>query len=264
MTGLEIAAVALAGVAAGFINAVAGSGTLITFPTLLAFGVPPVTANVSNNVGLVPGSVSAAVGLRAELRGQRRRLLRLGTASLVGGVAGALLLLTLPSEAFDAIVPVLVGLGVLLVAFQPRINRWLAERRRQAGLEAGGEPVPDSDRADARWLWPGIAATGVYGGYFGAAQGILLVAVLGVGSADPVHRANAVKNALAAVVNGVAAIVFITVADVDWLVAGLIAGGSVVGALAGARVGRRLPAAALRAVIVVVGVTALLVFLVRS
>ena len=256
MTGLELAAVALAGVAAGFINAVAGSGTLVTFPTLLAFGVPPVTANVSNNVGLFPGSVSAALGLREELRGQRRRLLRLGVGSLVGGVAGAVLLLVLPSEAFDAVVPALVLLGVLLVAFQPRIDRWLAARRGRAGL--------GTVAADAGWLWPGVAATGVYGGYFGAAQGILLVAVLGLGSADPVHRANAVKNVLAAVVNGVAAVVFIAVADVDWTVAGVIAGGSVLGAVAGARVGRRLPAAVLRGVIVVVGVTALVVFLLRS
>ena len=260
MTGLEIAAVALAGLVAGFINAVAGSGTLVTFPTLLAFGVPPVTANVSNNVGLFPGSVSAAFGLRAELHGQRRRLLRLGAGSLVGGVVGAVLLLVLPSEAFDAVVPLLVGLGVLLVAFQPLINRWLAARRRRTGLEAAA----DGARPDAGWLWPGVAATGVYGGYFGAAQGILLVAVIGLGSADPVHRANALKNVLAAVVNGVAALVFIAVAEVDWTVAGVIAGGSVLGALAGARVGRRLPAAALRGVIVVVGVTALLVFLLRS
>ncbi len=264
MTAWELAAVALAGVAAGFVNTVAGSGPLITFPTLLAFGVAPVTANVSNNVGLFPGSVSAALGLREELAGQRGRLVRLGVGSLLGGIVGALLLLVLPSEAFDAVVPVLVGLGIVLVAFQPRINGWLAARRRRAGLEAGIEPVPEHERPDAGWLWPGVAATGVYGGYFGAAQGILLVAVLGLGSADPVHRANAVKNVLAAVVNGVAAVVFIAVAHVDWRVAGLIAGGSVVGALAGARVGKRLPAAALRAVIVVVGITALVVFLVRS
>jgi len=262
VTPFEVAAVALAGLAAGFINAVAGSGTLVTFPTLLAFGVPPVTANVSNNVGLFPGSVSAAFGLRAELAGQRRRLLRLGVGSLIGGVTGALLLLVLPSEAFDAIVPVLVGLGVFLVAFQPRINRWLLARRRRAGLEVDDEH--GRGRPDAGWLWPGVAATGVYGGYFGAAQGILLVAVLGLGSADPVHRANAIKNVLAAVVNGVAAVVFVVVADVDWLVAGLIAGGSVLGALAGARVGRRLPAAALRTVIVVVGAIALMVFLARK
>jgi uncharacterized membrane protein YfcA len=264
VTGLEVAAIALAGVAAGFINAVAGSGTLVTFPTLLAFGVAPVTANVSNNVGLFPGSVSAALGLRDELRGQQGRLLRLGIGSLIGGVVGALLLLVLPSQAFDAVVPVLVGLGIVLVAFQPRINRWLAGRRRRAGVEAGTDPVPEHERPDAGWLWPGVAATGVYGGYFGAAQGILLVAVLGLGSADPVHRANATKNVLAAVVNGVAAVVFIAVAHVDWAVAGLIGGGSIVGALAGARVGRRLPAAALRAVIVVVGITALVVFLVRN
>ncbi len=258
MTTFEVAAVTLAGLVAGFINAVAGSGTLVTFPTLLAFGVPPVTANVSNNVGLFPGSVSAALGLREELRGQRRRLLRLGVGSLLGGAAGAVLLLVLPSEAFDAIVPVLVGLGVLLVALQPRINRWLAARRRRAGLAAGaGHPGIDQGGPDAGWLWPGVAATGVYGGYFGAAQGILLVAVLGLGSADPVHRANAVKNVLAAVVNGVAAVIFIAVADVAWLPVALIAAGSAAGGQLGARIGRRLPPALLRGVIVAVGTVAI-------
>lgn len=251
MSPLELAVVLVAGAAAGFINAVAGSGTLITFPTLLAFGVPPVTANVSNTVGLVPGSLSAALGMRAELAGQGRRTVRLVSAALAGGALGAALLLLLPAGAFDAIVPVLVGLGVLLVALQPRINRWLAVRRGAA---------PDRD---ARWLWSGVAATGVYGGYFGAAQGILLMAVLGLGTPDSVHRSNAVKNVLAAVVNGVAAVIFAVVAPVDWQLVAVIAGGSVLGAQLGARVGRRLPAAVLRGVIIAVGLTALAVFLLR-
>lgn len=249
MTLWELLVVGLAGGAAGFINTVAGSGTLVTFPTLLAFGVPPVTANVSNNIGLVPGTVSGAIGWRHELAGQRPRVVKLVSASLVGGTTGAVLLLTLPESAFGAIVPLLVGLGVLLVAFQPLINRRIA-------ATATGEAARDSG-----WLWPGVAATGVYGGYFGAAQGILLMGVLGAGTHDTVHRNNALKNVLAGVVNGVAAIIFIAVAEVDWAIAGVIAVGSIVGAQLGARIGRRMSPGLLRAFIVVVGVTALAVFL---
>jgi len=256
----ELAVVALAGVGAGFINTVAGSGTLITFPTLLAFGVPPVTANVSNNIGLVPGSVSGALGMRPELAGQQRRVRRLASGSVVGGLVGAVLLLALPSEVFDAVVPALVALGILLVATQPLLNARLAARREARH----GPAAASSPRPDAWWLWPGTALVGVYGGYFGAAQGIILMGVLGAGLDDSLHRQNALKNVLASVVNAVAAVVFILVADVDWWIAGVIAVGSVLGALAGARVGRRLPAAALRGVIVVVGLTALVVFLTRS
>ena len=254
MSPVEVAAILLAGVAAGTINAVVGSGTLITFPTLLAFGVPPVTANVSNNVGLVPGALSAVIGYRAELEGQRTRLVRLGSASLVGGAAGAMLLLWLPSRAFDAIVPALVALGVALVVAGPAISR-----RVTARAERGGG-LPDHG---AGWVWPAILLAGVYGGYFGAAQGVLLLALLGIGVADSLQRHNATKNALALTVNAVAAVVFVVAADVDWRIAGLIAAGSVVGGQLGAGVGRRLPPAVLRAVIVVVGLTALVVFLAR-
>ena len=244
--------VALAGVAAGTINTVVGSGTLITFPTLLAFGVPPVTANVSNTVGLVPGSMSGVLGYRRELEGQRGRVLRLGAASLVGGIVGALLLLVLPSSAFDAIVPVLIALGVLLVVLGPRIQRGVAERAEARG------GIPDHG---VWWVWPAVAAAGVYGGYFGAAQGVLLMAILGIGVADSMQRHTATKNVLALIVNAVAAAVFIAVADVDWRVAGLIALGSVVGGQLGATVGRRLPPPLLRAVIALVGVTALVALL---
>ena len=252
MTALEIAAVLLAGVAAGTINTVVGSGTLITFPTLLALGVPPVTANVSNTVGLVPGSLSGAVGYRRELAGQRSRLLRLASASVLGGIAGAVLLLVLPSSAFDAIVPALIGIGVLLVILGPAIQRKVAARHEARG------GLPDHGAA---WVWPAVAGAGVYGGYFGAAQGVLLMAILGIGVDDDLQRHNATKNVLALLVNGVAAVVFIAVADVDWPIAGLIAVGSVVGGQIGAGVGRRLPTTLLRAVIVVVGVVALTVFL---
>ena len=253
MTAFEIVAIVLAGIAAGPINPVVGSGTRITFPTLLAFGVPPVVANVSNTVGLVPGSFSGAVGYRAELAGQRARLVRLGSASLVGGTTGAVLLLVLPSAAFDAIVPVLIALGVLLVVVGPAVSRRVARRAEARG------GLPDHG---AWWVWPAIALAGVYGGYFGAAQGVLLMAILGIGVADSLQRHNATKNVLALLVNGIAAVVFIVVADVDWLVAGLIAAGSVVGGQLGATVGRRLPPLVLRGVIVVVGVTALVSFVV--
>ncbi len=253
MSPLEAVLITLAGVAAGTINTVVGSGTLITFPTLLAFGVPPVTANVSNTVGLVPGSVSGVIGYRRELAGQRARLLRLGSASLLGGIVGAVLLLVLPSSAFDAIVPVLILLGVVLVIFGPRISRAVAARAESRG------GIPDHG---VWWVWPAVAAAGVYGGYFGAAQGVLLMAVLGIGVADSMQRHTATKNVLALFVNAVAAVVFIGVADIDWAVAGLIALGSVIGGQLGATVGRRLSPNLLRAVIAVVGVTALVVLLV--
>jgi uncharacterized membrane protein YfcA len=249
----EAIAILLAGVAAGTINTVVGSGTLITFPTLLAFGVPPVTANVTNNVGLVPGSLSGAIGYRAELVGQGPRLRVLGPASLAGGALGAGLLLWLPSGAFDAIVPVLIALGVVLVVVGPAISRRVAARAAERGEVA---------EHGAWWVWLGVFAAGVYGGYFGAAQGVLLVAILGIGITDTLQRHNATKNALASLVNGVAAIVFVVVADVDWAIAGLIAAGAIVGGQLGATVGRRLPPLVLRATIVVVGVIAIVAFLV--
>ena len=252
MSPLEAVAILLAGLAAGTINTVVGSGTLITFPTLLAFGVPPVTANVSNTIGLVPGGIAGAIGYRRELVGQRPRVLRLATASLVGGLVGAVLLLVLPDDAFAAIVPVLILLGCVLVVLQPRISAWVAARHDAAG----GLP-----HHGAWWVWPGVLLTGVYGGYFGAAQGVLLMAVLGIGVDESLQRLNAVKNVLAAIVNAIAGLLFIVVAEVDWQVVALIAVGSVVGAQIGATVGRRLPAAVLRVVIVVVGVAALVSFL---
>jgi uncharacterized protein len=249
---LEALAILLAGVAAGTINTVVGSGTLITFPTLLAFGIPPVTANVSNTVGLVPGSISGAIGYRRELTGQRSRVLRLSVASLIGGLTGGVLLLVLPDDAFAAIVPALILLGCVLVVLQPRISAWVAARHEATG----GVP-----HHGAWWVWPGVLITGVYGGYFGAAQGVLLMAVLGTGVDESLQRLNAVKNVLAAIVNGVAGLLFIAVADVDWRVVALIAVGSTVGAQIGATVGRRLPGGVLRVFIVVVGVVALASFL---
>jgi hypothetical protein len=245
----EYSAIFGAGAAAGVMNTVVGSGTLLTFPTLLAFGYTPVLANVSNTIGLVPGSVSGAYGYRAELAGQRRRIMTLGACSLLGGVLGALLLLHLPASAFQDIVPVLIGLALVLVIVQPQVSGWAARRREARGTahrEAGG-PL----------LWAGVFATGVYGGYFGAAQGVLLLAMMGIAFTDSLQRVNAVKNILAGLVNGVAAVLFIALSHVSWTAAGLIAAGSVLGGQIGARVGRKLPPAALRAIIVCVGVAAI-------
>ena len=250
----EALLVLLGGVWAGTINTIVGSGTLVSFPILLAVGLPPVTANVSNTVGLVPGSVTGAWGYRRELRGQGHRLRWLLPATTLGGALGAGLLLWLPPAAFDAVVPVLIAIGVVLVVLGPRIQRVVAAHHE----ERGGVP----DRG-AWWVWPGVFATGVYGGYFGAAQGVLLMAIFGIGIDDDVQRHNAIKNVLAAVVNAVAAAVFIAVAHVDWRAVVLLAVGAVIGGVIGASVGRRLPPVLLRAVIVVVGVVALVSFLVR-
>jgi uncharacterized protein len=241
----EIVAIAFAGLAAGTINTVVGSGTLVTFPVLLAFGYAPVTANVSNTIGLVPGSVSGAVGYRRELQGQRSRVVRLGTMSVLGGATGAVLLLVLPASAFKDIVPVFIVIALILTVMQPRISRWLIEHEINLDHERGV-------------LTPlAIYVTGVYGGYFGAAQGILLLAILGVALAQSLQRTNALKNVLAGLVNGVAGLYFIFAAHVAWAPAGIIAGSSIIGAQLGARYGRRLPPAGLRVVIVLVGIAAI-------
>jgi uncharacterized membrane protein YfcA len=243
MTPLDALAIFAAGLAAGCINVIVGSGSLITFPVLLALGYPPVVANVSNTVGLVPGSVSGAYGYRRELSGQRTRLVRLGIASVVGAVTGGLLLLVLPAATFEIVVPALIAVACVLVVIQPRLSAWLGGRRRHPH----GGP----------WLWIGVLASGVYGGYFGAAQGVVLMALLAIFLNEDLQRVNAVKNVLAGIVNASAAVLFIFVAHVDWGVAVCIAAGSVLGGFAGASIGRRLPPMVLRILIVVVGVTAI-------
>ena len=248
---VEMLAILLAGMAAGTVNAIVGSGTLITFPVLLAFGFPPVVANVSNNIGLVPGGVTATLGYREELRGQRRWIRVLAPMSLLGAVTGALLLLRLPAEAFATIVPVLLAISLILVVTQPRIQASLARRR---------EAAPDSSGQPHRLLaMSGTYAAGVYGGYFGAAQGVLLVGLLGSLLPESLQRVNALKNLLSLIVNAVAALVFVTVArdSIDWRVVALIALGSLAGGYLGSRYGRRLPPPVLRGFIVVVGIVAI-------
>jgi uncharacterized membrane protein YfcA len=242
MTPLEAAAVLAAGVAAGTINTIVGSGTLITFPTLLAVGFAPYDANVSNTVGLVPGSISGSVAYRRELTGQRARALRLAVVAGAGGLTGALLLRAAPG-AFEAIVPILIGVALVLVAIGPWMSRTLVAHRHTA-----------ADRGLPLTLT--LYATAIYGGYFGAGQGIIMIALLTTFLPDHIQRLNALKNVLAAVVNGVAAVLFALIAPVHWDVVLLIATGAIVGGQIGARVGRRLPPPLLRAVIICVGAVA--------
>jgi len=246
--------IVLAGLGAGAINSLVGSGTLITFPTLVTLGFPPVTATMSNAIGLVAGGVSGTWGYRAELKGQWDRLRWQIPASLCGAAIGAFLLLHLPEKVFTRIVPVLLVLALILVVIGPRIQAYARRRAEEAGRSA--EHVSPKRMAA---LVFGTFAVGVYGGYFTAAQGILLIGVMGVLLPEDMQRMNAAKNLLSLLVNVVAAVGYTLVAfdRISWEAAGLIAAGSLVGGWLGARYGRRLSPNALRAVIVVVGLIGL-------
>ncbi len=245
MTPFHAIAIFAAGIVAGTINTVVGSGTLFTFPVLLGFGYPPVVANVSNTVGLVPGSATGALGYRRELAGQRGRVLTLACASVTGGIIGAVLLLSLPASAFKDIVPAFIAIALVLIIIQPRLSALLAKHR------------PHGRDRPGPFVLLGVLVGGVYGGYFGAAQGIMVLAILSLSLDDELQRLNAVKVILTGLVNLVSGIVFIFAAHVAWGAAGLIAAGSLLGGVIGARYGRRLSPTALRVVIVVVGITAI-------
>lgn len=246
--------IALAGVAAGAINSLVGSGTLVTFPTLVTLGYPPVVATMSNAIGLVAGGVSGTWGYRRELRGQWNRLLWQMPASFIGALAGAWLLLHLPEKVFTEVVPVLLILALILVVIGPRIQNFAKKRAEAAGKSA--EHV--SPRRMVA-LVVGTFAVGVYGGYFTAAQGILLMGVMGALLPEDMQRMNAAKNLLSLIVNVVAAVAYVAVAfdRISWAAAGLIALGSLVGGYLGAHYGRRLSPNGLRAFIVVVGLIGL-------
>ena len=251
---LEIAVILLAGFWAGMINVVVGSGTLVTFPTLLLFGYPPIVANISNNIGLVGGGLSGSWSYRREIAANKRLLLRLLPLSVLGGLAGALLLLVLPEAAFQAIVPVLIIIGLAMVALAPRVQRAAAVKARDAA------PDTAPSRRRALLLLVGIGVLGVYGGYFGAAQGILIVGLMGMVTIESLQRINAMKNVLTTAVNGVAAVTFMVFAwdSINWALVLIIAVGATLGGFVGARVGRKLSPLALRATILVIGTVALL------
>ncbi|MFJ4414550.1 sulfite exporter TauE/SafE family protein [Streptomyces sp. NPDC088925] len=259
--------IGIAGVWAGAINTVVGSGTLVTFPVLVALGYPPVTATTSNAVGLITGTITGAYGYRRELAGQGRRVARLAVASFFGAIGGTALLLSLPKDAFEVIVPVLVGMSVLLVALQPLATKRLRNRKAAKAEAAGTGTEPTTADTATTPAGPGAAPftpllyvliflIGVYGGYFTAAQGIMLVGVMGLLLADPLQRINAFKNVLSAVVNLVAGIIYAVVAPVDWAVIAILAVSSILGGFLGARIGRRLSPTVLRATVIVIGVAA--------
>jgi uncharacterized membrane protein YfcA len=247
MNLLQALAVLAAGFTAGGINAIVGSGSLVTFPVLLAVGYAPVTANVSNSIGLVFGNFSAVWGYRRELAGQRERITVGGAGTALGAILGGVLLLTLSEDVFEAVVPVLILLACALMVVRPKpqLSHGSLSRHRKAALAAVG------------------FAVGIYGGYFGAAQGVILLAALRFFIPDGLQRLNGLKNVMAGIANGVAALLFMVAAHVAWDAAALLAVGSIAGAQLGSRYGRRIPDQRLRWTVVTVGVAVAVVLLVK-
>ncbi|WMY77329.1 sulfite exporter TauE/SafE family protein [Citricoccus sp. I39-566] len=261
----QVVLILLAGFWAGTINTVVGSGTLVTFPVLVAMGFPPVTAQISNAMGLVAAGVSGVFGFRRELAASRKVLPALTSASLAGGVLGAFLLMVLPEEVFGVAAPILIAVAIGFVLFQPTLSRWV--RRRKAG-EAGGSAAAGSDPLAgpeaptgpvSPVLWVLIFCAGVYGGYFVAAQGVLLLGIMGVFLSGALVYSNAIKTWLSLAVNLIAAVSYLLFAfdRIDWRAVLLIAVSSMIGASLGAQIGRRIKPFWLRVVIVVVGVAGL-------
>ncbi len=274
------ALVAAAGLAAGAVNAIAGGGTLISFPALVATGMPPVVANMTSSVGLLAGYAGGSVGYRRELRGQGRRVRSLAAVSLVGGVAGAVILLRTPAEAFSQAVPFLILVSCALLAAQPRLARAVAARREAAapavpaattpggpaGAAHGGsaaDPVGAGQDPGTGWgVKAGVFVSAVYGSYFGAGLGVLLLGVLGVLVQDRLQRLNALKGLLSLLVNAVGAVIFAVSGRVPWSAAAVLAVTATCGGLLGVRVARRLSARVLRAAVVTLGVVVAVALLV--
>ncbi|MGI5152895.1 sulfite exporter TauE/SafE family protein [Plantactinospora sp. CA-294935] len=261
MTVVEAAVILTAGFWAGMINVMVGSGTLVTFPTLLLLGHSPLVANVSNNIGLVGGGITGTFGYRHQLTGHGHSLRRLLPAAVLGGITGAVLLLILPDDAFRMIVPALVALGISMVVWGPALQR-RAARGRDPGTRYGRLATLTRLRLTA--VLVGVYLLGVYGGYFGAAQGILLVGLMSVLTAEHIQSITGLKNLLTTAVNVIAAVTFLLVSpeSVDWVVVALIAAGATLGGVVGARVGRRLSPLLIRTLIVVIGLAAIIRLLV--
>jgi uncharacterized membrane protein YfcA len=238
--------VGAAGFVAGAVNAVAGGGTLVSFPALLAVGNSALTANITNSVGLLAGYLGGSVAYRPELAGQRHRIVRLGIAAAVGGVTGAFLLLATPGDAFRQVVPYLVLLACLLVAVQPRLAAWVA--RRRGDRRVGVDDVPAGAVV-------AVLLGAVYGSYFGGGLGVVLLAAFGILLDDGLQRLNALKGVLSLVITGAGVVVFLASGEVAWVDAAILAVTSYAGATVGVRIARRLSAAALRAAIIVIGTT---------
>ncbi|GAA1476425.1 sulfite exporter TauE/SafE family protein [Nocardioides aestuarii] len=256
MSALEALVVLAAGLGAGILSSTVGVASLLSFPTLVALGLPPVTANVSNTLGLIPGGLGGVVGYREEVREAGPIAKVIVVVCAVGAILGAALLLGLPPGVFEAIVPYLILFTCLLVGVQPRIARWLRVRHERRHGEALSE---------RRHMSPATTVfatvTGVYGGYFGAGAGVMMVAVLGIGTDLELRIVNGLKTLSLMVGNIVAGLIFVVVADPRWDVAALLAAGSLVGGYVGARIGRRLPDAVFRWAVVAAGIVAALLLL---
>jgi len=241
LSPLHVVLVLGAGLVAGIFNGVAGGGSLISFPLLLALGYPALTANVTNTVGIWPGYLGSAAGYRTEIAGQKVRLVRLSPAAIGGGVIGAILLLTTPSADFTRLAPYLILAAAALFAVQPLLRRALDR----------GSPTSATRTV---LLQGGTFGASIYGGYFGAGMGVMLLAILGLALPDSIARTSGLRTVLSILINGVAAIVFLVHGGLAWDAVWLLAGGSLVGGWIGARVALAIPAAALRAVVILIGV----------
>ncbi len=255
MTGWEEIAVLAAGFGAGILTSTVGVASLLSFPVLLAVGLPPVVANASNTVGMTPAGLSGSFGYRHELREHPVVTTAVLTTCALGSVVGALLLLALPPGVFEAVVPWLILVTTVLVGLQPVINRRVRARR--------GHDAPDRVRlSPMTTFWATL--TGVYGGYFGAGSGVMMMAVLGFGLDIDLRIVNALKTLAVMAANVVATLIFLVLADLDWLAIGLLAAGSVVGGYVGAHIGRRLSSTVLRSLVVLAGLTAFVLLLLRG
>ena len=255
VTVLEALALIAAGVVAGVFSTVVGLASIVSYPALLAIGLPPLSANMTNTVALLFTGVGAAAGSRPELTGQGARVRRLAAIAAAGGAAGAALLLITPSQTFVRVAPVLIGVASLALLIRPR----RVPESRGGDLAGGSEPAGGGaepghrDRERSGWLLTGVFGVAVYVGYFGAAAGIVMLALLTVMLAEPLARTNAVKNILGGVANTVAAVAFAVFGHVDWAAVAPLAAGFLAGGWAGPALVRRIPAAVLRVVVAVCG-----------
>jgi uncharacterized protein len=240
VSSVQLALLAVAGVVSGLVNALAGGGSLLLFPALLAVGFSPLAANVTNSVIQCPGYMGLALGSHQELRGQRRRVLSTAGVAVAGSLVGSLLLLVLPATVFDAVAPALVALASVLLGIQPLLARRI------------GEPEPDAP--DRRMiLLPSVFLAAIYGGYFGGALGVILIAVLALTAHDDLRTLNAAKGVLSLIIGAVTVVVFGIGAPVDWLVVALLAPTTLLGGFVGAKLAGRVPEPALRVAVVVLG-----------
>lgn len=249
LSPLDLVVAAGAGVAAGFLNAIAGGGTLVSFPALTAIGIPAVDANLTNTVALSPGFLSGTLAQRRDLAGQRGRLMRLVPAAVLGGLAGGVLLVSTSEEVFVGIVPWLILFAVGLLAVQPRLQGWLRGRGEREGADPWWAPAP-------------IFVAAIYGGYFGAGNSVIFLAVLGAMLADPLPRLNALKQGLSFTTNVTAAIFFVSSGKVVWAAALVMGVGAIAGAALGGRLASRLEPERFRWLVIAIGLAVALVYLV--